>query len=356
MTYAPDIFTPAGGLSRPVVLEWVTTNDETTIARWLASGNPHPRLATEAIAHAVTQNNPERAEQIWQAGWHRPIQVFQSSWSNLIRIAYGSFPERTTFDHHHARGLEWLVNKSMGAGEGKNAGQQNASRIMGLEFAAKHDRPELWKQLLKGTDCGVAAAQALLQDLKPYMAWWPNPFTSDFRNEPRTLLAEWAQQQALPDLLEHGLKPGGSVWVGAMEKEEASYVFNLLLSHAERITTPRQRAAILLYAEHQGVLQERFKQTFNRFLDLGFPTAVKLTAAEAKKATTPDARLALVARDAEHDANSWAHRYFNRDPLFQNDWISFKEPLLSQVHARLRAGALDNDLPAPKPSSKGPRF
>lgn len=339
-------------LSTPLVQKWVADQDIDTLAEWLATGTPHPRLATEAIAAAARHGRPAIAEMVWNAGWHKPTLVFESAWREL-RMAYHSIAKTgENFEARYADTLDWIIDKSTGSAEKKTAAHQNLSRVYGLELAFDLPTPQLWDRLLSlNTDCGIAAGNDLLQKIKNYVAWWPNPFA----HEP-VRVAQWAQDRVVPDLLSHGLKPGGSVWVGAMEKDVAGPLFDALLENAERITTPRQRLAIVLYAQHQGVLQERWDRMFDRFAGLGMPLEVRLTPSESNRAGEPAQRLAIAAADAQHDARAWT-KHYNRSPLFDQDTVvaALKEPFQSRLEAQHRQQALDGKLPTAKPRN-APRF
>jgi len=245
-----------------------------------------------------------------------------------------------------------MIAKSVGATDKKEAGHQNLSRIQGLRMAFMMPTPVLWERLLSlDTDCGTAAANDLLREIKNYVAWWPNPFA----HEP-VRVAQWAQDRAVPDLLAHGLRPGGSVWVGAMQKEVAGPLFDALLQSADRITTPRQRLTIVLYAQHQGVLQDRWEKMLKVFLDLGMPAEVRLTPSELKRATEPDQRLAIAAADAQYDNRVWTNQYYQRQGLFESETMALEEPLRSRLHVKKRMDVLDASLPAELPRKKAPRF
>lgn len=340
-------------LSSPLVNQWVVEQDIDTLVQWLSTGTPHPRLATEAIAAAVRHGHPAIAQLVWDAGWHKPTRVFEDAWRELRMAYHGHAKAGLDFEAIYADTLDWLIEKSSGATEKKAASHQNLSRVYGLELAFNLPTPQLWDRLLSlNTDCGIAAGNDLLRNIKNYVAWWPNPFA----HEP-VRVAQWAQDRAVPDLLDHGLKPGGSVWVGAMEKEVAEPLFDALLGAADRITTPRQRLTIVLYAQHQGVLQERWDRMLEVFLDLGMPVEVRLTASELKRAPEPEQRLAIAALDAQFDARSWAKQYHQRRPLFEcNEAIAFEEPLRSQIYNHYRKKKLDETLPKATPPKTTPRF
>jgi len=76
-------------LSSPIVAKWVAEKDVETLSQWLSSGIPHPRLATEAIAAAVAHANPNIAQLVWDAGWHKPNMAFEGAWQELRRIYLG---------------------------------------------------------------------------------------------------------------------------------------------------------------------------------------------------------------------------------------------------------------------------
>lgn len=345
-------FSTESTLSRPIVAKWVIEKDIDTLRQWLSSGRPHPRLATEAIVVAVSQGSPDIAQLVWEAGWHKPTMVFEGAWQVLRRQYHGLTDPSQVAESRYGDILEWLIAKSVGATETKEAGHQNLSRIHGLRMAFNMPTPVLWDRLLSlGTDCGTAAGNDLLREIKSYVAWWPNPFA----HEP-VRVAQWAQDRAVRDLLAHGLRPGGSVWVGAMEKEVAAPLFETLLESAARITTPRQRLTIVLYAQHQGVLQERWERMLKVFMDLGMPTEVRLTPSELKRATQPDQRLAIAAMDAQYDSRSWTKQYYQRQDLFEFDTMVLEEPLRSRVHVQQRLDRLNADLPPERPRQKSPRF
>lgn len=346
------IFSTQQTLSSPLVAQWVQTEAIDTLALWLASGHPHPRLATEAIAHAVGQGKVAIANMVWQAGWHKPTLVFEDSWRQLRQHHYGATKEGRDFQATHGAALDWLLDKSTGATDKKLAGHQNLSLIHGLRLAFDMPTPDLWDRILDlGVDCNAAAAHDFLQHAKNYVSWWPNPFA-----HAPVRVAQWAQDRAVPDLLDHGLKPGGSVWVGAMEKEDAGPLFENLLNRADTLTSPRQRLTILLYAQHQGVLQERWDHLLPVFMDLGVPAEVRLSPSELKRATTAEQRLAIAAGDSAHDARSWLKQYYHRQPLFEQESIAFQEPLRSDIYNHYRHQKLEDTLPTAAPKKATPRF
>ena len=79
MSYAPNMFSTKGGLSRTIVLGWVAQNDLATIEQWLTQGEPHPRLASEAIVAALSSGKVALAERVWAAGWHKPSQTLKET-------------------------------------------------------------------------------------------------------------------------------------------------------------------------------------------------------------------------------------------------------------------------------------
>ena len=140
-----------------------------------------------------------------------------------------------------------------------------------------------------------------------------------------------------------------------MEKDVASPLLDHLLSRAGAITTPRQRLTILLYAQHQGVLQDQWNLVLPVFMDLGVPAEVRLSPSELKRAPTAEQRLAIAALDSAYDARAWTKQY-NRPPLFEQPSIAFPEPLRTDLYTHYRHKKLDETLPKAGRPKTTPRF
>lgn len=274
MTHSPDPFSTEGGLNRSVVAEWVRTNNQSDVARWLASGNKHPRLATQAIYEAVAEGHLEMAEQVWQAGWHTMPTALEVAWDYLrCNRAQQSFHAS-----QNQPAIEWLIQKSLPLPGKKISGVQNAGLMAGLAYAFHSNDHGLWQRLFEtGATCEGSAGYDVFIGLSHYCSWM------DASKKDPTRIPDWAQAHALDDLLDHGLRIGGDLWIESMRQPQAEQVFEALVSRAEQLTTPRQRSAIVALAQAYNLIPERKERVEYAFFGLGLAHIIALTPSEAKK-------------------------------------------------------------------------
>lgn len=251
---------------------------------WLLQDGSDTRLATEAIAVAVSENQFEIAERIWIKQWHGPSKVYQQAWDRLFWVAnYGgeknSQKEFPSNSEVVARANDWLIEKVKKSRDvnGVLSKAGNFGCIAGLKIAALSDDMDLWDHLLAlKPDLSTAAANEVFRDILIRTSFWPSVFLNRSDN-----LKSWVNARLFPDFFEHGFRPGGSLWVGAAMHDEAEPLLEYLLSRAAALTTPRQRTAILVQASE--ALCPRFDLLARVLLPLGAPEEVKLTPSEIKR-------------------------------------------------------------------------
>lgn len=283
MTYAPNIFSTQAGLSRTVVFQWIEGRDLDTIKRWLTQGAPHPRLATEGIGHAVHHGHVDIAQMIWEKNWHRPKQVFEAAAQQLLyahaNLKRGGKHNYTGVTQQaYAAAVHWLFEKTnVPTAKGPEAKAANLGRIAGLKLAFDTDNEQLWDKIIRsGPDLSTAEGSELFRHLSLHLSFWPNEFS-----HARNPAPEWAERRVLDDLFSNGLRPGGSVWVGAASHECARPLLDKLRSQASRLTNPRMRTAILISAAENKC--PGLDELMDIFVPLSVPLQIKLTPSEIKK-------------------------------------------------------------------------
>lgn len=278
MTYAPNVFSTKGSLSRTIVLGWIAQNDHATIDQWLTQGEPHPRLASEAIVAALETGKVDLANRVWAAGWHKPSQTFDDAWRTLRTHAYALGQKKGAPRPDVSRSIDWLEQKSRTPNAtGKLAKVENAARIAALEAAFFMDREDVWDRFLTGTDLSSAEGSQLFSSLSNHLSHWPNPYA-----HPRPPAPAWIEARFLDDMFSHGLRPGGSVWVGAATHECARPLLAQLMSRVDVLTTPRMRAAIIIHAAENKC--PGLDELMRGFIPLGVPEEISLTKSEIKRA------------------------------------------------------------------------
>lgn len=301
MTYAPNIFSTKAGLSRTVVCQWIESRDLATIQRWLTEGEPHSRLATEGIGHALHHGHVDIAQMIWEKNWHKPKVVFESA-SQALRYAYfdlerggkGNYSGITQQAYDAA--VEWFFEKTRPlATKGTEAKAANLGRIAGLQLAFDTDNEKLWNRIIADRpDLSTAEGSELFYHLALRMSFWPNQFAHDRNPAP-----EWAENRVLDDLFSHGLRPGGSVWIGAASHECARPLLGQLRARVSELTNPRMRTAILISAAENSC--PGLDELMDTFIPLGVPLEIRLTASEIKRLTGySSAGVYLEDRAADH--------------------------------------------------------
>jgi hypothetical protein len=272
MAYNPVPFTTDDGLNSSVIRGWAYDNDLATAARWLASGNKHPRLATELVYEAVKAGHLDLAEQVWQAGWHKMPSTLEHAWGRLE-----THPERTTMAPQDAASVEWLLSKSEPLPGTRRSAAQNAGLMAGLQYAFRSNNPALWERILaEGANCQCPAGYDVFIDLSLFCSWLKTD-TQVSSNAPA-----WAEEHALEDLLDHGLAIGGEVWIQTMRQPETARLFEALMERAETLTSPRQRSAIMAAAQGYELIEERKQRMEALFFRLGVVETIALTAREQK--------------------------------------------------------------------------
>lgn len=267
MAYSRDPFTTDGGLNSSTIRQWAEENDQATVAQWLASGNKHPRLATELVYEAVRNGHLDLAEQVWQAGWHKMPSTLEHAWGRLNRN-----PEKSR------DAVEWLISKSQPLPGSRRSAAQNTGLMAGLEYAFHSDNPSLWQRLLsEGADCQCVAGYDVFITLSIYCSWLKT------KAETSSATPKWAEEHGLEDLLDHGLAIGGEVWIQAMRQPEGGRLFDALMHRAERLTSPRQRSAIVAVAQCYPLDEARKQRMEALFFSLGVAETIALTAHEQKK-------------------------------------------------------------------------
>lgn len=346
MTHSPDPFSTEGGLNRSVVSEWARTNNQSDVARWLTSGNKHPRLATQAIYEAVEEGHLEMAEQVWQAGWHTMPATLERAWGYLksSRAGLGHSPDADQ------AAIEWLIGKSLPVSGNKISGVQNAGLMAGLEYAFHSNNHALWQRLFQaGATCDCSAAYDVFITLSRYCSWM-NASEAEASRIPA-----WVQAHALDDLLDHGLHVGGDLWVEAMRTPYATKVFEALVSRADQLTTPRQRSAIVALAQGYALIPERKEQVEHTFFGLGVAPTIALTPAELKKCR------------GDFEANDMVlanpSRPFICLPTPQkktlhlvNGQMNLDQALSTEARAKIRSHLLDQTISTPASRPSKPRF
>lgn len=352
MAYTPDIFSTQGGLTITAIRDWIKKNDADTLERWLTSGNEHPRLAAEAIGAAVEFNRPLLAERIWKAGWHKPGAGFKEAWQGW-RSALSDHPHTRLPDagkHHET--WTWLLNKHTGATDKRTAKLHNEHLLEGMLLALHFDAPARWNDVIKtGLDCNSEPAHRVFFYALTYTSW----VSLNYKNKP----LPWVENEAIPQMLEAGFQPGGSLWIKALTDPRAQPFFNLVLDRADALTTSRMRAAILVSADPSTVVPKRWTALTAAFFELGVPKDILLTPKEAANNATPDSRMRLALQDIGWDRNEAdlpkaLEKGFTGPTLNVLDVL--QPAIRDQFRLLFRSQDLAQDLPAPAPRRPKPRF
>ncbi len=347
MTYSPDIFSTKGGLNSLIIRDWIARDNRVPLVQWLASGNSHPRLAAEALGAAVDLLRPDLAEQIWQANWHKPGAALKEMWEGwrcaLINAqAMGLGPrEQATW--------EWLLDKTQGATDKKTAKLQSDYRLYGMQLAMNLRAPQCWEDLLASqpdmdSETGHQTFCHVLND------------TSWFKGRKNTAWAE----QGIQQMIEAGLKPGGSIWVRSLEEAKAKPFFDFLLERAAALTTPRMRAAIVVTANTTIEVQpNRFETLLDTFLALGMPREIAMNPKEKTEHLTATGKMNVALENKGYDGNS-LDTTSQVERLFGGATLDVAKACLpelqEQLRVRLRASTLDHGLPNSTASAPKPRF
>lgn len=296
MTYSPNIFSTKAGLTRNIVIDWVHQEDTQTIKRWLTEGEKHPRLAMEALIAALNGGSMELAEMIWQAQWHSPNKTFTAMWDVPRNMDYQArrleqdpsylatrrriqpdYPDWVQLRSRREKVIDWLLSKSHPDQTTSPFKARNAGLISGLIAAFENDDEPLWDRILAmKPKLDVSEGNDLLGHVLMRIEGMPNPFSHNRAEKPK-----WVNDRVLSDILAHGVRPGGSIWVAAASTESARPILDLLIPRAAELTTPRQRTAILIHAAEQKSIY--FDRLLDAFLPLGFPESISLTPSEVKK-------------------------------------------------------------------------
>lgn len=345
MTYSPDPFTTDGGLNSGVIRAWARQNDRATVAQWLASGNKHPRLATELIYEAVEAGHLDLAEQVWQAGWHKMPSTLEHAWGRLK-----TDPSRMALAPHDQLSVEWLIEKSRPLPGAKRSAAQNAGLVSGLEYAFRANNHGLWQRLFdEGAHCQGAAGYDLFITMSHYCPW----FKTAVANQGSS--TAWVEQQALDDLLDHGLQIGGEAWIQAMRQPEAIQLFEALVKRAEQLTTPRQRSAIVAMMQGFDILPDRKHQVEALFLQLGLTETIALTPTERKKVRS-DFDIIETVLETPSRPHINLPQPQKQTMKFTNGEMSLLDAFPESQRSERRAQWLDTHI-APTPSNKPkPRF
>ncbi len=331
MAFAPNPFSTAGGLTRTHVTAWARANDFKSVDEWLDKGTLHSTLANEALLAALREGHVKMAERVAQAQWHTRA-VFDTAWATLSGASLSSSDRESV--------TAWLLNHTL-----------PSALPTAMATAVDWDDEALWERILERTpDCSGRAGRDLLVMLSQESAWWTSPKES-FKKQ-----KAWVNRRALHDVLGHGLKPSGSVWIGSMQQGKNGELLNMLLERANSLTTPRLRTAIVGYAQNYNldpVLENRLTQ---RFFQLGLLPVLELTKAERKKGGNAFLFQELVLKDGVeslHFQPSLARYRFTADwdtsiPLQQ----AFPPEQQESVGRYFRAQAMEQKLPACSPSTK----
>lgn len=352
MPYTPDIFSTQGGLTITAVGAWIQANDTDTLERWLTSGNDHPRMAAQAIGLAVEHNRPAMAERIWQAGWHKPGAAFKEAWLGWRSALASHKHTRLPDAGKHRETWQWLLDKHIGATDKRTATLHNDSLLEGLMLALHFDAPARWKDIMdRGLDLNAPMASRVFHYALYYTPWLPQ------QHEPPIL--PWVIEDAIPQLLDNGFKPGGTTWVKSLEHQSAAPLFECLMERCKTITTPRMRAAILVSADTTiEPIAGRWSTLTQRFFDLGVPETIVMN---NKEAALPSAQSRM---DAALENAGWGGIDSQIDPRVEKQ---FNGPSLSvmkavtnktqkQFQALFRSMALNQGLPPSGPKAPKPRF
>ena len=248
--------------------------------------------------------------------------------------------------------IDWLEQKCRTPNAtGKLAKVENVARIAALEAAFFMDREDLWERFLVGTDLSPAEGSQLFYGLSNRLSHWPNPYA-----HPRPPASAWIESRFLDDVFSHGLRPGGSVWVGAATHECARPLLAQLMSRVDVLTTPRQRTAILIYAAENKC--PGLDELMRGFISFGVPEEISLTKSEIKRVSGHSTSgVYLEDRAADHMFSGFVWRphqasQFDGDAaeeparlqgaLSAEAWASFKRQCLQEV--------ADQAAPFPRPA------
>lgn len=348
---------PRSDMSSPRVNEksvkqWLVESDLHQIKTWLAGPKVSAALAMDTLLNCLLMGKTDIAQVIFHSGILDQGVALRTCWENITHsvknraILTNKTSELDSGDY--IKGVNWLVEKSSCPPPDVSPKIANDGLLRGLMLAFFSDNELLWDKIVAlRPDAGVATARNVLVEMLSFHSSW--------RPARNFITPQWSKSKVVLDMLDLGVRPGGTFWVGAAYYPQEDKVFDAILASAKRLTTPRQRTAILMYAH--SVSASGFDRLVEAFFPLTVPTHIKLSQAELRKVgpSYADKYLADIGNEhAYHYSTRGSRDIFTAPSMDISDvlgekWSALIREKLTAVARQARPNLDDKPSRVPRP-------